>query len=357
MTVTIYKSTDANAPSLPANSAGGQAWFMNLLKACLVDGYTGKAGAGWTVDYHDTTTGKERIALSNGNGIIEFVCWDSAYIGMMIWDSITAPGVGAIRADAFADVMSDGVNGFKHQCRQLPGTSSESIPSIHSGNFNNAATAWTIYANDKSAWIRFHYPYGNSAADAGDTLSYAYALHPVVFFGAVKGPDLGRDDLGNFSIIYGQHSSASSVPNWSGQENAIYAISLRTPMATIPDYVANGSVFDYARPSIEFEDLNPYSSLRRFSPVFIYYQGNDAPKPSGVPANYGKYHYAQLPGVVYLANSDSSYGGFWARYSQYASMSWNQQPITIGGLNLMPFGFAASSGDGAALTDNPAWWP
>lgn len=89
MAVTIYRSTDAGAPALPANVAYNSAkFYMDVIKACLVTGYGSKAGAGWTIDYEDTTAGKHRLAVSNGNGIAEFITWGSYSVAMLVWDSI-----------------------------------------------------------------------------------------------------------------------------------------------------------------------------------------------------------------------------------------------------------------------------
>jgi hypothetical protein len=359
MTVTVYRSTDANAPPAPSTPTEGPKGFMDVLKACLVDGYTGKAAAGWTLDYYDTTTGKERIGLSNGNGVVEFVTWYSNGVGVMIWDSITTPGTGALKTDAFADVISDGVNGLKHFCRPLPGSETESMPGAYLHYLSTVSTAaWTIFANDKAAWVRFHFPQGHNNAEAGDSLTYSGAYHPVLFIGAVKSPDLARDDFGNFTLMYGVQASPAANVSSSNNEIANYVISLRTPMGTVPDYNGNASSFDYAVPSVEHYDLNPYNSLRTLVPVLLSYSGNDSPRPASVVAvAQARYTYAQLPGVVCIANATNSYGGFWGLYSAENGMTWNQQEVTINGLAMMPFGFASTNGDGYGLTDDASWWP
>lgn len=47
---TVYRSTDANAPTL----TGQVDKLCALLRACLVDGYGAKAGAGWSVEFDGT---------------------------------------------------------------------------------------------------------------------------------------------------------------------------------------------------------------------------------------------------------------------------------------------------------------
>lgn len=57
---TIYKSTDASAPTL-SGTAGD---LVNLLDKCLVTGYGSKAAAGWTKPY----TGTNKAAFKNAGG-------------------------------------------------------------------------------------------------------------------------------------------------------------------------------------------------------------------------------------------------------------------------------------------------
>ncbi len=67
MTVRMYSSLDAGAPTLPNLSS--QRLIDNLkivLKACLVDGYGSQAAAGWTVG-HEHADG---FSLGNGDGFI-----------------------------------------------------------------------------------------------------------------------------------------------------------------------------------------------------------------------------------------------------------------------------------------------
>lgn len=48
MTVRVYQNTDPGAPALRGNTAGD---LLNLLTKCLVEGYDGKPGAGWSRPY------------------------------------------------------------------------------------------------------------------------------------------------------------------------------------------------------------------------------------------------------------------------------------------------------------------
>lgn len=99
MTVRIYSSLDAGAPALP--NVSGQRFLDNvklILKACLVDGYTGKPAAGWTIA-HEHADG---ISFSNGEGVITFIYGATAqatqvYIMETVTDGSTALPAGVNR--------------------------------------------------------------------------------------------------------------------------------------------------------------------------------------------------------------------------------------------------------------------
>nr|DAG02345.1 MAG TPA: hypothetical protein [Myoviridae sp. ctRci5] len=56
MPVTLYRSTDDDAPALTKDN------LSLILKACLVTGYGGKPGAGWTMPWEDTAASKRVFA-------------------------------------------------------------------------------------------------------------------------------------------------------------------------------------------------------------------------------------------------------------------------------------------------------
>lgn len=61
MTVTVYYSTDASAPSL-TGSAGS---LIAVLDACLVNGYGAKPAAGWTKAFAGTNLASYRTGTGN----------------------------------------------------------------------------------------------------------------------------------------------------------------------------------------------------------------------------------------------------------------------------------------------------
>lgn len=59
--VRLYSHTDSDAPQLPANNWTGA--IKTILKACLVTGYGGKPGAGWTL--REETPNKAAFAMGD----------------------------------------------------------------------------------------------------------------------------------------------------------------------------------------------------------------------------------------------------------------------------------------------------
>ena len=361
MAVTIFRSTDSGAPALPANANYASAnFYIGLIKACLVTGYGSKAGAGWSTVYDDTTAGKRRAAFSNGNGCIEFISWGTQSVGMVIWDSITAPGVGRLYDDNFATVMSQGVNGWKSSLVAAPGISSDSINAIgltnmHSGNV--ATLAWTIIADDKSAWILFHYPTGHAQSAPSQPLSNT-STQPQIFFGALKSPDLSRGQQGNFFLLNGARNAPTSA-NAAGSPNSwSWIIGLRTPLNTIPA-VANASFYNWAIWSQTIANMyvtNPRSSVRILQPILIGYHGNDVDKPTALAAAYAHYAFASLPGLAEFNEGGSvpNYN-YWVYCNQDRGATWNMAPYTINGLTWIPW-LISGTYSNLAITDDPAWW-
>jgi hypothetical protein len=365
MTVTIYRSTDAGAPALPANANYVKAsFFMDIIKQCLVTGYGSKAGAGWSVAYEDTTANKRRIAVSNGNGVMEFITWGTDSIAMVMWDSITTPGAGRLYSDSFATVMSVGVNGWKSQQIPAAGVASDNIAGInftqvHSGN--SANIAWTVFADDKSVWVLFHYPAGNSNAEGADSLGTNSSYHPQLFFGALKSPDLTRNQAGNLFLISPSRNPASSSSSSTGGLNSLsYFWGLRTPHNTVPS-VANNSRFLLSFWSGAGIDIaNSYSSVRVLIPAVISYIGLDVVKPASLTTSNGYYLFATIPGLAQFGISSgfSTIANYWLSLNIERGAAWNMQTYTVNGVDWMPWNL---SGDQSTLgnygiTDDAGWW-
>lgn len=84
MTIRRYSSLDSGAPVISGN-ATVQTALRTILMACLVNGYGGKAPAGWAVG-HDVTNG---FSLGNGDGYVAFVYSNDIYSIVYCMESIT----------------------------------------------------------------------------------------------------------------------------------------------------------------------------------------------------------------------------------------------------------------------------
>ena len=63
-TVTVYRSSDASAPSLTGQAGG----LITVLDACLVNGYGSQANAGWTKSFSGTNKAAYRNSAVDGTG-------------------------------------------------------------------------------------------------------------------------------------------------------------------------------------------------------------------------------------------------------------------------------------------------
>lgn len=84
MAITVYRSTDPGAPVVGTPPRILDSLKL-ILKACLVDGYSGKPGAGWELS-HEVTDG---ITFSNGEGYINFSHYNTAAADVTLLESIT----------------------------------------------------------------------------------------------------------------------------------------------------------------------------------------------------------------------------------------------------------------------------
>lgn len=352
---TFYRYTDSGAPTKPANANYNAAsWFMSIVKACLVTGYGSKAGAGWTVVYEDTTTNARRLALSNGNGVVEFVTWGNTSMAVFIWDSITTPGTGRIYDTAWATAVSAGVNGWCGKNAKLPLASPASVIGINFQFMLSDAinSQWTITADSKSAWIDIHPALNSATAPKGSAVTTNTSYHSRLFFGALNTSDLLRSQFGNFFIMYdGQSSAASgSLTGATGATDKI--IGLRTPLNIIP---INNTEFISVRyvsnPTNNL--LNIKDSIRIILPLLVVYLGADRPAPPGISTVYSNYAFATVPGIGSFAQPSGI--DFWQYYSTQYAVSFNLEVFNINGIPWIPTTLQSSTSN-SAVTDNSDWW-
>lgn len=136
MTVRVYKSTDAGAPT----QFGGAGTVIGILDACLVNGYGSKPAAGWTKPFSGTN-----LAVYKGVGA------NAKYL--RIDDTTTTSGLGALAAGY--QTMS----GVSTGTGKFPPTSSILPNGYHIHRYYTAtgATAdtvpWVVVAKDNFFWF------------------------------------------------------------------------------------------------------------------------------------------------------------------------------------------------------------
>ena len=133
-TVTVYRSTDASAPTLE----GVNRTLVALLDACLVNGYGAQSAAGWTIAYTTTNKRVYRNSATDGTGFYLNVDDSGSGSGgaqeALMTGFQTASGIGA----------GSGQFPTSGQLRQGIGA----VVCRKSNAATSAARAWTLIADD-----------------------------------------------------------------------------------------------------------------------------------------------------------------------------------------------------------------
>lgn len=237
MAITVYTSLDAGAPVLPALSS--QRIIDNLkviLMACLVNGYSGKPAAGWTVG-HEHADG---FSLSNGEGYINFVHASSTAFACYLMESIT-DGTTAL-AGGYNRRSGPWFDGQTTATRQY----------FYSSSYygTNPNKQWMVVADDKTAIVMLTAS-SSPAIDVGS--SYGGAL----YFGRY----LSWFDGTGFCCL-GGGSGMSSSPVLTANNNYI-GTALRNPFTGLVD---QGSAPGY-RVSLASDNAN--SAIRSRSKFYL----------------------------------------------------------------------------------------
>lgn len=143
MTVRIYRSTDASAPSL----TGQVGSLTSLLDAVLVNGYGSQTAAGWTIAY--TTTNK-RAYQQNTTGA-------NLATGAFMYVDDTGPGPGGAREaricgfETMSAITPTGTGQFPTSSQSSIGIGT--LVCRKSTTADSTARAWTIIADGHTAYI------------------------------------------------------------------------------------------------------------------------------------------------------------------------------------------------------------
>lgn len=195
MTAIHYHSTDTGSPGRNLTGATINR-LRQMLRACLVDGYQGKPGAGWRI-IHEHARG---FSLQNGpgTGIINFVQNSAAdnpdeVISVYLLETVTSTA-GAILT---GDNLRSGpwYSGSS-------GTDRHTINGYWSLAANISTLVWSVVADDRTCLF--------TAANANSTPTATNAFGSIsLYFGEIKS-DLGLTGPATFVACGGQITSAGA---------------------------------------------------------------------------------------------------------------------------------------------------
>jgi hypothetical protein len=267
---TLYRSTDASAPSL----TGEVGSLITLLDAILVDGYGAKAAAGWTKSY----TGTNKAAYRQASGNQRYLRVD---------DDITANAKFArtVGYETMTDVDT-GVSAFPTEGQEAGGLYTFKTAS-------NGATVrpWVAYATGQSIML-YSLAAENSLVGTAEYVG-------GIYFGDFTS-NVTADDY-NTAIITGFNSTYSSS-GWA-DTCSTYSVTLDSGCYICRDYGGTASVgFDKRSPSSTYQTRfgsggvaypDPISGGLNISPVELHEAGN---------INRGT-----LPGIWQINHDDSNF--------------------------------------------------
>jgi len=223
MTMRIYTSLDTGAPVLTGTLYNR---IRSILMACLVNGYSSKPAAGWTVG-HQSADGNG-FSLSNGDGIINFVYSSTqptvyqVYLMESITDGSTA--------------LAGGVN--RRSAAWLDGSSSGERQTFYHTNGVDTATNphWLVAADEKTAIIVF----GGGFSVADITQPWQGTAH---YFGRYINP-LGLSGPAEFVSLGGSTNAANGFFG-----NSVSGTSLRNPFTGL---VEQGATARYTAMNVSY---------------------------------------------------------------------------------------------------------
>lgn len=205
---TVYSWDDPGAPAWPANANG--LGLYEVLKACLVNGYGAKSGAGWSVVYDDYAT-SGNFSITNGLQTGVLGLYHSKASGMHYYEPLlyVAESMSAFDTPINGKSLAMQITqtGFNYSYNAaVHGVGS------YKGSGGNYSPRWIVIANENWAWVAFSSsPSGHAAFNANPPLliSGQWQCCPVIGFGAINSTlsaygSGASVQLGNFHIVGGK---------------------------------------------------------------------------------------------------------------------------------------------------------
>lgn len=253
MAVTLYQSSDASAPALGPTDTGVYP-VIELLQACLVDGYGSKAAAGWTKPFDDAA-GTAVFKAGGGN---QACLWVSE-----VASSIDPDHYAAVVGYRSMTAIDTGVDRF-------PTTTQENLAQITKTDSSERGREWAVVANDRSFYLstwegldigsKFLHFFGDFVSSvAGDTGNVAFAALPahdgynntwpgLTGLSAVDDTVFTSPYLDGRYLLTDYGNASVSVPFIPGALSGLFGYEYGDDdFPGYPDPITGGLLLDYAR--------------------------------------------------------------------------------------------------------------
>ncbi len=329
----LYRSSDFGAPTGLKDDVGDSYSvasnnFINMLKACLVDGYGNTPGAGWSLVNHDAANHKAifRNDSEEGSGGYLQVTMHGRYVIVEAYKSMSSfdTGVGKTPKEA----------SNQYSIIYWKNGSSEGVPDL-SGVTNQD---WMVVANSRSFYITIKREGTNACWTYGD--GWICDGYESAFIGDIISVD-GRKD-NSFGIFTGSQEKGSINSSYSTSREGSPFTSVGTSSTSSGCHLLEkydgtysskvvlcqnfGSLYpDFGRPILDPSSLYDGSSF--YSKLFVLESTDTAEHPS-MATNGDKILRGMVPGLVCLLSGpiggpmqDLPQSGFF-KNKKYVNLPW-----------------------------------
>ena len=334
----VYKSTDSGAPTLN----GTKGTLITVLKACLVNGYGAKAGAGWTIaledaaNYkiifrNDSTTGTGRYFRIQDNGRVS-ARTDNSYftsdrncnatlVGMQSYTDIDSPAIPFPRVIAGGDLEVNDIYSYGVLIRKSGTTTNPTYSRPWMIIADNRTCHLITYSKDDASTttlstgvdynnainnqrnvtsfgdIRLYNPSNTTTASAYIWTAQSIGSLDVItvgnYSGTVQtfGPGPGTGSFGIGGYVFLDRSSETSSHAVHGEARILYS----SP-GTCSDKTAEGNFEHYPSPA-----TGGFSTI----PITLYEDLNDTIRTVRIAQNSQRYALGYIPGMFACPHTTS----------------------------------------------------
>ncbi|WP_028579440.1 hypothetical protein [Desulfogranum japonicum] len=205
---TVYRWDDTDAPVVML----GIGYAIELLKACLVDGYGDKPAAGWSLEFDTGVSITERTAAFRNDPVDGTGCYLRVHE-----DETNILGYGSYTECCGYMTMSDVDTGSD----RFPTIESEyaSICKAPNQNYEGVPHPWIMIADNRCFYL-FVYPNADSRTatepDIVDVAQYTTTMFFGDFESVIPGDSyacalVGKSGYGTGALVYGQSPSSASA--------------------------------------------------------------------------------------------------------------------------------------------------